>query len=126
MRKGWSLICDVSRQGIQKYFYADDFSIVEFNIIYERLGITLTERGESFYQPFMPGIVSDLESKGKKINPNIKLILQPPNNVNQDLLNWMKDARLYLFLVNKFHLLWRNQMEDTLMIHQIWQLCGIV
>ena len=38
----------------------------------------------------------------------------------------MKDAKLYLFLVNKFHLLWRNQMEGTLMIHQIWQLCGIV
>ena len=75
VRKGWSLICDVSRQGIQnKYlFYANDFSILEFNIIYERLGITLTERGESFYQPFMPGIVGDLESKGKKINPNIKL-----------------------------------------------------
>ena len=67
MRKGWSLICEVSRQGIQNnYFYADHFSILEFNIIYERLGITLTERGESFYQPFMPGIVSDLESKGKK------------------------------------------------------------
>ena len=74
----------------------------------------------------MPGIVSDLESKGKKNNPNIKLTLRTPNNVNQDLLNWMKDARLYLFLVNKFHLLWRNQMEGTHMIHQIWQLCGIV
>ena len=41
------------------YFY-----FVEFNRIYDRLGITIKERGESFYQPLMPGVVEDLKSKG--------------------------------------------------------------
>ena len=35
----------------------------EFASIYERLGVTLVERGESFYQGMMGDIVTDLESK---------------------------------------------------------------
>lgn len=35
----------------------------EFDSIYKRLGVTLIERGESFYQPIMSDIVADLESK---------------------------------------------------------------
>ena len=38
-------------------------SFAEFNSIYKRLGVTLTERGESFYQPMMADIVADMESK---------------------------------------------------------------
>lgn len=53
VRKAWNLICDVSRK--------------EFDIIYNRLDVTLIERGESFYQPMMPGIVAELERKGKVI-----------------------------------------------------------
>ena len=34
--------------------------------MYDRLGVTIIERGESFYQPLMPGIVKDLESKGER------------------------------------------------------------
>ena len=37
----------------------------EFGSIYQRLGVTLIERGESFYQPMMGDIVTDLESKSK-------------------------------------------------------------
>ncbi|XP_014229308.1 arginine--tRNA ligase, cytoplasmic isoform X1 [Trichogramma pretiosum] len=47
---GWKLICDVSRK--------------EFQNIYDRLDITLTERGESFYQDRMVAIVKELEEKG--------------------------------------------------------------
>ena len=36
----------------------------EFKNIYDRLDITLTERGESFYQSRMEEIVKDLEEKG--------------------------------------------------------------
>ena len=32
--------------------------------VYERLGVSIIERGESFYQPLMPKIVADLEKKG--------------------------------------------------------------
>lgn len=58
--KAWKLICDVSRK--------------EFQNIYDRLEITLTERGESFYQKRMENIVKELsdaeyleEDDGRKI-----------------------------------------------------------
>ena len=41
----------------------DMYSFAEFNSIYERLGVTVMERGESFYQPMMADIVADMESK---------------------------------------------------------------
>ena len=43
--------------------YHDVYYSAEFNSIYERLGVTLIERGESFYQPLMADIVADMESK---------------------------------------------------------------
>lgn len=46
----WKLICDVSRKDFQK--------------LYERLGISIIERGESFYQSRMEKIVEELEAKG--------------------------------------------------------------
>nr|CAD7406562.1 unnamed protein product [Timema poppensis] len=48
--KAWNMICDVSRKEFQK--------------VYERLDITITEKGESFYQSRMVTIVQELESKG--------------------------------------------------------------
>lgn len=48
--KAWKLICDVSRK--------------EFQNIYDRLDVTLEERGESFYQSRMIDVVKLLESKG--------------------------------------------------------------
>lgn len=58
--KGWNLICDVSRHEFQK--------------IYQRLNVTLTERGESFYQDRMVQVVEHLtkagvleEDEGRKI-----------------------------------------------------------
>ncbi|XP_013112873.2 probable arginine--tRNA ligase, cytoplasmic [Stomoxys calcitrans] len=47
--KAWNLICDVSRREFQK--------------IYDRLDISLTEKGESFYQSRMIEVVKLLESK---------------------------------------------------------------
>lgn len=35
----------------------------EFNKIYERLGVTLEERGESFYNPFLQGLLHELKEK---------------------------------------------------------------
>ncbi|BAY25014.1 arginyl-tRNA-synthetase [Calothrix sp. NIES-2100] len=46
----WKLLCEQSRQ--------------EFQIIYDLLDIKVTERGESFYNPLLPGIVADLEASG--------------------------------------------------------------
>ncbi|KAM7350300.1 arginine--tRNA ligase-like protein [Cochliomyia hominivorax] len=47
--KAWKLICDVSRREFQK--------------IYDRLDVNLTEKGESFYQSRMVEVVKFLESK---------------------------------------------------------------
>jgi len=49
-RKIWELICNISSQGYEE--------------IYKLLDVTLESRGESFYNPFLPGIVEELEQKG--------------------------------------------------------------
>ena len=49
-RRAWQLLCDQSRR--------------EFQLIYDRLGIELQERGESFYNPYLPAVVADLEATG--------------------------------------------------------------
>jgi len=49
-RRAWQLLCDQSRR--------------EFQLIYDRLGIDLQERGESFYNLYLPAVVADLEAAG--------------------------------------------------------------
>jgi arginyl-tRNA synthetase len=49
-RKAWGLLCEQSRR--------------EFNVIYDLLDIQINERGESFYNPFLAAVVSDLETTG--------------------------------------------------------------
>ena len=48
--KAWGLLCDQSRREFQK--------------IYDRLDIRLSERGESFYNPYLQGVVDDLKDAG--------------------------------------------------------------
>jgi arginyl-tRNA synthetase len=48
--KAWRLLCDQSRR--------------EFQIIYDWLDICLTERGESFYNPFLADVLTDLKTAG--------------------------------------------------------------
>ena len=50
----WQLLCDQSRKEFQK--------------IYDRLDIKLTERGESFYNKFLLDIIDDLKNKNLLIN----------------------------------------------------------
>lgn len=59
--KAWKLICDVSRNDFQK--------------IYDRLDITLEERGESFYQSRMESIVKDLTEAKYLENDEGRLIM---------------------------------------------------
>ena len=49
-RHAWKLLCDQSRK--------------EFQVIYDLLDIEIQERGESFYNPFLEDIVSELKQKG--------------------------------------------------------------
>ncbi len=48
--QAWKLLCEQSRR--------------EFQVIYDLLGVDLTERGESFYNPFLPDVVKELEATG--------------------------------------------------------------
>lgn len=49
-RSAWQVLCDQSRK--------------EFQAIYDRLDIRITERGESFYNPLLADVVADLETTG--------------------------------------------------------------
>ncbi len=46
----WQLICEVSRKGFQE--------------IYQLMNVRITERGESFYNPFLKGVVDELDRLG--------------------------------------------------------------
>ena len=46
----WKTFCDTSRK--------------MFREVYGRLDVTLTECGESFYNPLLPGVVAELQEKG--------------------------------------------------------------
>ncbi|XP_010539376.1 PREDICTED: arginine--tRNA ligase, cytoplasmic isoform X2 [Tarenaya hassleriana] len=49
-RKAWSRICEISR--------------AEFAKVYQRLRVELEEKGESFYNPYIRGVIEELSSKG--------------------------------------------------------------
>lgn len=49
-RKAWQILCEQSRKEFQK--------------IYDRLDIRITERGESFYNPLLDDVVKDLDQAG--------------------------------------------------------------
>lgn len=48
--RAWRLLCELSRR--------------EFEKIYQLLDVQLTERGESFYNPYLPDVIEHLERKG--------------------------------------------------------------
>lgn len=49
-RRAWQLLCEQSRREFQK--------------IYDLLDIKITERGESFYNPYLPAVIEDLAAQG--------------------------------------------------------------
>uniref|UniRef100_A0A0N4ZVB6 Probable arginine--tRNA ligase, cytoplasmic n=1 Tax=Parastrongyloides trichosuri TaxID=131310 RepID=A0A0N4ZVB6_PARTI len=63
--KAWKLICDVSRKN--------------FEDIYERLDIKITERGESFYHKLMKDVVDDLEKSGHLKVEDGRKVMFPTN-----------------------------------------------
>ena len=48
--EAWEMICDISRRAFQE--------------IYQLLDVKIVERGESFYNPYLPGVIADLGKKG--------------------------------------------------------------
>ncbi|GAB0096892.1 Arginyl-tRNA synthetase [Sergentomyia squamirostris] len=66
----WQAICDVSRK--------------EFQVIYDRLGVTLIERGESFYQERMVTIVEELTKKNLLEEDDGRKIMWSSENPGED------------------------------------------
>merc|ERR1712142_324013 len=66
--KAWNMICDVSR--------------LEFQKVYDRLQIRLIERGESFYQDRMNGVVEEFEKAGfVTVDEGRKVVFVPGHEV---------------------------------------------
>ncbi|KAL6626801.1 hypothetical protein ACP70R_030527 [Stipagrostis hirtigluma subsp. patula] len=49
-RAAWEKICQISRN--------------EFDLVYKRLGVELEEKGESYYNPYIPPVLEELTKKG--------------------------------------------------------------
>ncbi|XP_015630011.1 arginine--tRNA ligase, cytoplasmic [Oryza sativa Japonica Group] len=49
-RAAWKKICQISR--------------MEFDLVYKRLNVKLEEKGESFYNPYIPPVLEELTNKG--------------------------------------------------------------
>ncbi|KAI8029497.1 Arginine--tRNA ligase, cytoplasmic [Camellia lanceoleosa] len=48
--QAWAQICEINRRGYQR--------------VYQRLGIKIEEKGESFYNPYIPGVLEELDKQG--------------------------------------------------------------
>nr|CCA22714.1 arginyltRNA synthetase putative [Albugo laibachii Nc14] len=57
----WEILCDISRKEYQK--------------VYDRLQVNLTEMGESYYNPYIPGVIERLEKKGITENSDGALVV---------------------------------------------------
>lgn len=68
--KAWNSICDLSR--------------VEFSKIYDILEVQINERGESFYNPMLASLVSELEESGKAVLSEGATCIFLPGYANPD------------------------------------------
>jgi arginyl-tRNA synthetase len=65
----WNAICEISR--------------AEFKCVYDTLAVNITERGESFYNPQLKGVISDLKTKGLLSESNGALCVFIPGFTNR-------------------------------------------
>lgn len=68
-RHAWQLLCDQSRNEFQK--------------IYDRLDVTVTERGESFYNPLLSDVVRDLDDQGLLVEDQGARVVFPEGFTNK-------------------------------------------
>lgn len=61
----WQLLCDISRK--------------EFQVIYDALSVQLEEVGESFYNPFIPATIAEVEQAGLITKEEGMLLLRLPH-----------------------------------------------
>lgn len=71
-RYAWGQICDVSRR--------------EFEKVYGRLEVKLTEVGESFYNEYIPPVLEHLQQTGVTSDSDGALVIFPPGTVHEQPL----------------------------------------
>ena len=83
-RKAWEFICQISREN--------------FNKIYERLGIKLTEVGESFYDPLCRELIPKLEGEGHLVKDQGAVVFKIPKEPTKLLTNPLIPPPLFIKL----------------------------
>eukprot|EP00758_Cryptobia_borreli_P010088 Tbor_TRINITY_DN5536_c1_g1::TRINITY_DN5536_c1_g1_i1::g.12781::m.12781/K01887/RARS, argS; arginyl-tRNA synthetase len=87
--KAWTMLCDISRK--------------EFDEIYSRLDVSIKERGESFYNPFIPKVLEMLDNAGFTEKSDGATIIVPKEEKDIKDLNSKDFAKLLSnhFIVHK-------------------------
>ena len=87
--KAWQMICDISR--------------AEFQEIYTRLNVRLTERGESYYNEMLPGVIDKLTAAGLvEVNEGALIIISTKAvPINELTGKEMSKLMMYLVQVRK-------------------------
>ncbi|KAJ0832343.1 putative arginine--tRNA ligase [Helianthus annuus] len=97
-QKAWAQICEISRRGFEK--------------VYERLGVHLEEMGESFYNPYIPLALKELNDKGLiKDDEGAKVIKIIEGKKALPLVATEKDGR-YSYASTDFAALWSLLPEE--------------
>ncbi|KAK3229041.1 hypothetical protein Dsin_000922 [Dipteronia sinensis] len=75
-RQVWMQICDISRK--------------EFDKVYNRLGVELEEKGESFYNPYIPRVIEALTNQGLvEENEGARVIWIEGYRLNEEQADWI-------------------------------------
>eukprot|EP00929_Paragymnodinium_shiwhaense_P009784 TRINITY_DN114118_c0_g1_i1.p1 TRINITY_DN114118_c0_g1~~TRINITY_DN114118_c0_g1_i1.p1 ORF type:complete len:588 (-),score=204.58 TRINITY_DN114118_c0_g1_i1:132-1895(-) len=121
-RMAWQKICEVSRLAFQK--------------IYDRLEITLEERGESFYNSMIPGLVKDLQARGLCVESKGAQCIFTPQTSDIPLMAVKTDggygydstdlAAIYhrLFIMRADWVIYITDMGQELHFHMIFDAAG--
>jgi arginyl-tRNA synthetase len=114
----WRAICRKSR--------------AEFQQVYDRLGVRIEERGESFYNPLLPGLVAQLQESGAVVTSEGAqcIFLEGFKNMDDSPLplvcapafvtfNFVAHSHFTLFAYFRF---FRSRMAGTCTPPQTWRL----
>lgn len=94
-RKVWKTLCEISRKEFQK--------------VYDRLGVSLKEMGESFYNPIIPGVLDKVRAKGLMEDSNGAEVVFTSKYKQPFLL--VKSDGSYLYATTDIAALWYRLHE---------------
>jgi len=96
-RFAWQQICDVSRR--------------EFEKVYARLSVTLTEVGESYYNEYIPAVISHLQQVGLVTESDGAKVIFPPGSKHENPLIVQKGDGGYGYDSTDMAAVWYRLLE---------------